>query len=83
MKQKENQLNISDSELLEYIESQATVCQSRPPKFGLTATEYAMSKNPPLAFSTARRILGRLVLDGKLKTSKMKEGGRIVTVYHK
>jgi hypothetical protein len=83
MKQKGNRLNISESELLEYIQGQINPAEIRPAGFGITAGEYRVNFNPPLAFSTARRQLNGLVESGKLKSKQMTERGHLVTVFYK
>lgn len=83
MKPNANQLNISDVELLEYINKAGNVVPERPEGFGITAGEYCGGQKPPVAFSTGRRVLSKLVAAGKLKQQRMKQNGHIITVYHK
>ena len=80
MKQNANQLNISENELLEYINSQA-ITENRPAGFGITCAEYAHAMS--IAFTTARRILKNQVASERLQIKTMKENGHIVTVYYK
>ena len=81
MNRSANRLNISETELLEYIQAQSDTTERRPVGFGITTAEYA--KASERAFSTSRRILGELVKSGKLKSKQMIERGHIVTVYFK
>jgi hypothetical protein len=81
MSQSANRLNISETELFEYIRNQSKTTEKRPAGFGITTAEYA--KASERAFSTSRRILGELVKSGKLKSKQMIERGHIVTVYFK
>ena len=81
MKQNEKHLDLSESELLEYINQAIDATPIRPAKFGITVMEYCASQK--MAFTTGRRMLGKLVSSGKLKAQRMKENGHLVTVYCK
>ena len=83
MKQSANRLNISESDLLSYINKTMPPTTDRPNGFGITSTEYALSFTPPKAWTTARRILQQMVKSGKLKSKQMIENRHIVTVYYK
>lgn len=80
-----NQSDIPDFEndLLAYINKHAEAVAERPVGYGITKSEFAQSQNPPLAFTTAARMLNKLVEEKKLQTKHMKQNGHIVTVYFK
>lgn len=81
MKQNANQLNISENELLEYINGLVEVTPERPQGFGITATEYARAHG--MGHNKARLLLDNLVKDGKLKSQEMRDRGHKGRVYHK
>lgn len=81
MKPNANQLNISESELLEYIDTSLSLLRARPAGFGITVSEYCDAKN--VSPSTARRRLKALVKTGKLKSENMQINGYLTVVYSK
>jgi hypothetical protein len=81
MKQSANRLNISEKELLEYINSVAPVVPVRPKGFGITSREYSIASR--VDQSTAKRILDKLAKTGNLKVQTMKYKGHILSVFYK
>jgi len=81
LKPKENRLNISENELMEYIDKQANIVPVRPVGFGVTCTEYA--ERHSIGFGAAQAILERLVKEGKLQKQEMKYNRHKGQVYFK
>ena len=79
MKRNANRLNISENELLEYIQSHARPL--RPEGFGITAQEY-MEKSH-VGYDAAKRLLNGLVKIGKLKKQVMIQNCRPYNVFYK
>lgn len=81
MKQKGNRLNISENELLEYLDQHIPVVPTRPDGFGITAKEFSLIKR--IGLNSAKKALDRLVRENKLKVQQMKRGGFLSHVYYK
>lgn len=81
MKQSANQLNISETELLEYITQNTQATERRPDGFGITLNEYVAKTNIPK--TTARNRLKEMIEAGKLQKKQMVWQGHEQTVYYK
>jgi hypothetical protein len=79
MKPKENRLDISENELLEYITQEAHIIPRRPEGFGVTIEEF--KDYAGIGFREAKRKLEELVKSGKLQSQTMRHVRHISTIY--
>jgi hypothetical protein len=81
MKAKENRLNISENDLMEYISQQMIMTPKRPKGYGVTCIEFANKYG--MGEAKARRRLNELVREKKLQSQMMIDNSHIVVVYFK